>query len=194
MKASPQQLETYLKQVISDPKMDEAIKILMAYFKPLALQKNRFFVKEGAICKYFCYVSSGILQHFIEVNGEEKTTYLALKNTCTSALKSFREEIPSRKNIKALTDCELWVITHDDFESLMQLQPVFRTFYHNLIENQIYRIDDHRINLLTLSPEERYLKLLGNDPQMVREIPLKYLASFLGISIRHLSRIRKNAI
>ncbi len=53
-------------------------------------------------------------------------------------------------------------------------------------------IDDYRIDLLTLTPEERYKKLLATEPKLLQEVPLHYLASFLGISNRHMSRIRKN--
>ena len=58
-------------------------------------------------------------------------------------------------------------------------------------EKQICLIDDYRIDLLTLTPEERYKKLLTNEPKLLQEVPLHYLASFLGISSRHMSRIRK---
>jgi CRP-like cAMP-binding protein len=156
------------------------------------LTKNSFFVKEGEVCTYFCYVEEGVLQHYIDTPEGEKTTYLALKNTSTSALKSFKSNIPSRKNIKSLCDTRLWVITLEDFNSLMEVNEGFSTFYHNLIENQIFLIDDYRIDLLILSPEERYKKLILNDPKLLNQVPLHYLASFLGISTRHMSRIRKN--
>ncbi len=77
-------------------------------------------------------------------------------------------------------------------ERLINENEAFNKFYYNLIENQIYLIDDYRIDLLTLTPEERYKKLLLNDPHLLQLVPLHYLASFLGISSRHMSRIRKN--
>ena len=132
------------------------------------------------------------MQHSIDVLGEEKTTYLGLKNSSTSALNSFMTNVPSRKNIKAISDCDLWVITSEDFSNLLKYNRAFKAFYYKLIEKQIYRIDDYRIDLLTLTPEERYQKLLQNEPNLLQEVPLHYLASFLGISSRHMSRIRKN--
>lgn len=62
----------------------------------------------------------------------------------------------------------------------------------DLTEKQICLIDDYRIDLLILTPEERYQKLLATEPSLLQEVPLDYLASFLGISSRHMSRIRKN--
>lgn len=184
--------ETYLFTVINDKTLTPLIPEILNTFSQIQLSKNELFVTKDTTCKYFCYIESGILQHALLVADEEKTTYLALKNSCTAALNSFKNKIPSRKNIKAITDCTLQVITIQDFEHLMQSNKAFYTFYYNLIENQIYKIDDYRIDLLTLTPEERYQKLLLNEPTLLQKVPLHYLASFLGISLRHMSRIRKN--
>lgn len=165
---------------------------IKSHFKAVVLKKNDFFVKQGAVCAYFCFIEEGILQHAITINEEEKTTYLSLKNSFTSSLKSFLNQTPSRKNIKALHDCKIWVVTRKEFEDLMQFNTAFQTFYFKLIEKQICLIDDYRIDLLALTPEERYLKLLENEPKLLNEVPLHYLASFLGISTRHMSRIRRN--
>lgn len=184
--------EIYLYTVINDPSLHHLIPEIIGTFRHIHLSKNDLFVRKGTICNHFCYIESGILQHSLQVLDEEKTTYLALKNSCTAALKSFKNKVPSRKNIKAITDCDLQVITIQEFEYLMQNNKAFYTFYYNLIENQIYKIDDHRIDLLILTPEERYHKLLQNEPALLQKVPLHYLASFLGISLRHMSRIRKN--
>lgn len=165
---------------------------IIGSFQSLKLKKNSYLVKEGETCKYFCFIESGILQHSIEVLGEEKTTFLALRNSFTSSLYSFLNQAPSRKNIKAIVDCELWVVDLKTFKNLIQNNPAFHRFYYDLIEKQICLIDDYRIDLLTLTPEERYKKLLQTEPKLLQEVPLHYLASFLRISTRHMSRIRKN--
>lgn len=185
-------LYKYLQLVINDTSLNEFIVELQTSFTLIELKKNEFLVKENAICPYFCFVESGILQHSIDVDEEEKTTYLALKNTVTSSLYSFLFQKPSRKSIKAIFDCKLWVLDLITFQNLKEKNEAFRHFYYNLIEKQICLIDDYRIDLLTLTPEERYKKLLATEPQLIQQVPLHYLASFLGISSRHMSRIRKN--
>lgn len=163
-------------------------------FEIIHLKKNEFFVKEGEVCLNFCYLQCGILQHSINVLNEEKTTYLALRNTVTTSLNSFLFEKPSRKNIKAIAECKLWVVDLKKFKDLIENNKAFHQFYYNIIEKQICLIDDYRIDLLTLTPEERYKKLLTTAPKLLQEVPLHYLASFLGISSRHMSRIRKNIL
>lgn len=184
----------YLNQVI-DSDNDEFYDLILEVknkFTILHLKKNEYFVKEGAVCLHFCFVESGILQHSVSVLEEEKTTYLALRNTVTSSLNSFLLKKPSRKSVKAIADCKLWIVDIETFKSLIKNNKAFNQFYYNLIERQICLIDDYRIDLLTLTPEERYKKLLATEPKLLQEVPLHYLASFLGISSRHMSRIRKN--
>ena len=192
MNESRNNFEAYLKVIINDTLLENQVASILSSFSFLNLTKNQFFAEEGKICKYFCFVESGILQHSIEILGEEKTTYLALTNSSTTALNSFKNRIPSRKNIRALCDCNLWVVDFENFAQLLKNNSAFNRFYYNLIENQIFLIDDYRIDLLTLTPEERYKKLLVNEPKFLQQVPLHYLASFLGISSRHMSRIRKN--
>jgi CRP-like cAMP-binding protein len=192
MNESRNTFEAYLKDIINDAHLDDEVEAILDSFSFSNLSRNQFFVKEGAICTHFCFVESGILQHSIEVLGEEKTTYLALPNSSTTALNSFKNRVPSRKNIRALCDSDLWVIDFENFVRLLKNNTAFNRFYYNLIENQIFLIDEYRIDLLTLTPEERYKKLLVNEPKFIQQVPLHYLSSFLGISSRHMSRIRKN--
>lgn len=192
METSKNILTQHIQNIVNDKTLNGFIPEIIQCFQEFSLLKNEFFVKEGEICPYFCFIESGILQHSILASGEEKTTYLALKHSFTSSLKSYLQQTSSPKNIKALSACILWVINVNDFKFLLKNNKAFHQFYYNLIENQIFLIDDYRIDLLTLSPEERYTKLLVNEPELLQEVPLHYLASFLGISTRHMSRIRKN--
>ena len=187
-------LNSYINSFIVHNQYDnqELVKQIVDNFQSIVLKKNEYLVHEDEICPLFCYIERGILQHAILVDGEEKTTYLALRDSVTSSLNSFLNKIPSRKSIKAISECNLKVIDLESFQKLMINNEIFKQFYHNLIEKQIMLIDDYRIDLLILTPEERYKKLLLTEPNLLQEVPLHYLASFLGISTRNMSRIRKN--
>jgi CRP-like cAMP-binding protein len=161
-------------------------------FVQKTFKKNHYLVTEGGVCPYFCFIESGILQHAITVDGIEKTTYLALRYSATSSLYSFLNQSPSRKDVKAIVNSIIWTIDLKTFKTLLSKNDVFRQFYYNLLERQICLIDDYRIDLLTMTPEERYRKLLATEPILLQQVPLRYLASFLGISQRHMSRIRQN--
>ena len=189
---SSESFALYFKTILKNDLLESEMQKAMQSFDKIVLKKNDFFVEENKICNHFCFVESGILQHAIVVQEEEKTTYLALKNSVTTSLNSFLQQVPSRKSIKAIADATLYIVTLEVFNDLIQNNQAFHQFYYNLIEKQICLIDDYRIDLLTLTPEERYKKLLLNETKLLQEVPLHYLASFLGISTRHMSRIRKN--
>ena len=185
----------YLNLVLGEgaDRLSALIGQILIAFERKPVRKNEVLVREGETCRFFCFVESGILQHSVLVSGEEKTTYLALRQSVTSSLNSFLHKVPSRKSVRAIADGVIWTINLETFQKLLKDNPAFRQFYHNLIERQICLIDDYRIDLLTMTPEERYQKLLATEPKLLREVPLHYLASFLGISARHMSRIRQNA-
>ena len=146
-------------QLFVDCKTDEMVREINAARDSFAishLKKNDFFVKEGEVCQHFCFVESGILQHSILIDDEEKTSYLALRNSVTTSLNSFLFQKPSRKSIKAIADCKLWIVDLKTFKNLIENNKAFHQFYYNVIEKQICLIDDYRIDLLTLTPEERY--------------------------------------
>lgn len=175
----------------SSENLRTSLKPFRSSFQEITLKKNDFLVKQGEVCPYFCFIDEGVLRHTIEIDGQEKTTYLGMQNTVTAALNSFLLQQPSRKSIKALFDCRLWIMNQAVFLELRENNPDFYKFYYNLIEKQLCLIDEYRLDLLTLSPEERYQKLLENEPKLIHDIPLHYLSSLLGISDRHMSRIRK---
>ncbi|MBD3582124.1 Crp/Fnr family transcriptional regulator [Flavobacterium selenitireducens] len=175
-------------------KLQDLIELPNSGFRDLRLKKNEFLVPEGEICRYFCLIKTGILQHAITVSGEEKTTYIGMANSITSSLGSFLFQKPSRKSVKALSDTHLLVIDRENFGKLLAENPEFHKCYYELLERQLCLIDDYRIDLLTLSPEDRYAKLLETEPDLIKEVPLHHLASFLGISTRHMSRIRKSVL
>ena len=109
MQASKTNFEIYLKSVLNAKDLEYLIPEVLDNFQLLELQKNDYFVEAGSVCKYFCYIESGILQHSIDVLGDEKTTYLALKNSLTSALNSFKNKVPSRKSDALFAFCETFL-------------------------------------------------------------------------------------
>ncbi len=153
--------------------------------------KGDYFIEEGQVCRHLGFVENGLFQYYLLLDGEEKTTYTCSTNSLIVSLVSLFKEVNSRINIRALKKSKVYLI---DKKSLIELQdevPGFKDFYIALIEWQIGCIDETRLDAITLSPTQRYQKLLENEPHLLQEVPLKYIASILGVTERHLSRIRK---
>ncbi|NDI99086.1 Crp/Fnr family transcriptional regulator [Flavobacterium sp. LaA7.5] len=166
--------------------------IICDSFTGLSIKKNNFFVEEGKISLHLAFIESGIFQYYVAcLDGVNRTTYVAHENNFLASLLSFLNEIPSREYIKAMTDATLYVIDKKNLQQLLSEIDNFKHFYIRLLEWQLVCIDKSRLDLLLLSPEQRYENIMRDEPHLLEKIPLNYLASMLGITPRHLTRIRK---
>lgn len=154
--------------------------------------KNDYVTEEGKTSRYLGYVESGVFQYFVNIDGEEKTTYVSIEKTFLASVMSFVSESPALENIRALTDGSISMISRSNLKQLIEELPAFKNFYINLLEAAVCGIDESRHDLIVLNAEQRYEKMLRKQPQLLQQIPLQLLASILGITPRHLSRIRNN--
>jgi CRP/FNR family transcriptional regulator, anaerobic regulatory protein len=155
------------------------------------LDKNSLFVKEGKTSKQIAFLEKGLLQYFsITDKGEERTTYVTLPNNFAASLLSYLSEVPARENIRAITASVIWTIEKKDMQNLQQEVPAFNAFYIRLLEWQICCIDKGKFDLITLSAEDRYAKMMKEEPEVLQQVPLQYIASMMGMTPRHLSRLR----
>ena len=182
-----EELRNYLHENGFDVAAQTAV---IAQFNQRELSKSKLFAQEGRVCDKLAFVERGWFQFFCDRNGDELTTYTAGPGDYLVSLSSFLKQQPARESIRALTDSTIWVIPQPAFIQLRQDLPAFETFYVALLEDQINCIEESRYNLLTLTAEQRYQKLMADEPHLLQEVPLHYLASILGVTPRHLSRIR----
>ena len=164
-------------------------KILTA-FELQHFKKNDFVVEEGKTSGYIGFVETGMFQYYVIKDGEERTTYVSIANTFFSSVLSFISETPALENIKALVDGSISMINKKNLKMLVEEIPMFKNFYIGLLEATICGIDASRHDLIVLSGEQRYEKMLKEEPHLLQQIPLQHLASLLGVTPRHLSRIR----
>ena len=169
----------------------EVVQILAA-FTAIKISKGAFFVEEGKTSQYMGFIEKGFLQYYIILDGEEKTTYYTGKNSFVASLASFLNQIPAKENIRAVMDTDILVIERKKLQQLQHDIPTFKTFYVGLLEWQICCIDESRLDAIMLNAQQRYEKMLEKEPDLIQQIPLQYLASILGVTPRHLSRIRNN--
>lgn len=161
-------------------------------FKGKKIAKGDYFVEEGKTSKHLAFITKGLFQYFYLKDGKEITTYVTGENTFLVSLISFYKQQPSKENVRALADSELLAIHYTDLQKLKKESEAFKTFYINAMEDLVVAMDETRSNLIILTAEERYALLLKEEPGLLQQIPLQYLASILGVTPRHLSRIRNN--
>ncbi len=183
-------MKDYLKSfhLLTDDEIDE----VLALGKYKSLAKGDFFVKEGAVCKEIAFVVSGTFRSFYySSEGEEITYCFTFSNNFITAYSSFLSQEKTMENIQALTNIELFVIPKHEITKLEKKSNNWVKFLKLMAEQEYIKMEKRIFMLQKEKAEKRYADLLANKPEYLQEIPLSYLASYLGITQRHLSRIRK---
>lgn len=165
---------------------------LASLVKVKHLKKNELFVDEGEIARYIAFTNKGYLRVYYNLDGEEITRDITPLHSFATALPSFVSESPSFEIIRAITDCELIIIHKKDLEFLYAKYPNWERFGRKITEEMFVESQRRVYSFITEPADERYKKLMKQYPDMIREIPLKYLADFIGIKLQSLSRLRKS--
>ncbi|WP_298534907.1 Crp/Fnr family transcriptional regulator [uncultured Algibacter sp.] len=157
------------------------------------IKKGDFFIKEGYTCKEIGFVISGIFRSFYYSSLEEEVTYcFTFSNSFISAYSSFLSQTKTAENIQALTDAELLIIPKEEILKLERSNINWLKFFKCIAEQEYIKMEQRIFILQKENAEKRYNDLMINNPEYLQLIPLNYLASYLGITQRHLSRIRAN--
>lgn len=170
---------------------DDTLHDVLLYFKPLHLAKGDFWVKSGQICTQLAYVSKGLLRTWYTAKEQEVTHWISDEGYFDTALSSFTYKTPSRWNLQAITDCELFVIECDAHQHLMAKYAAWMAFENHALVYAYLGLEERMFSHLYMTAQERYDKLLTDRRQLVLRAPLQYLASMLGMKPETLSRLRK---
>ena len=155
------------------------------------INTNETLIKTGETAKEAYFLKSGMMVMIYEKKGKNYIRDFIFDNTPAVAFPSFFNEEPSRYSIKTLTSCTLEVITKRDYIKACIKIPKMKSIALTATNHGHMTLEKRFEAILTLTPEERYIDLLKNNPSMVNQIPIGLIASYLGISIQSLSRIRR---
>jgi CRP-like cAMP-binding protein len=159
-----------------------------------SFSKNKMLLKGGSICVYTYVVLEGCIRKYYLKNGMEITSEFIFPGEMAVSVSSFLQQQPSNEFIQAIEPTEVMMIPYSLFE-LMQNNnsEIVKTNFNLLAEYTLWL--ERRLHHIQLhSAKERYQMLLQTQPQRVQKIPLTYIASYLGITLETLSRIRSQII
>ena len=169
---------------------DSELKTIMPYFEPKKYKKKTTLLDVGKVSNEVFYLIKGCIRLYCEKDGEEFSTYFFTENMFAGSYDSFLSRKPSKVAIETLEECEVLVLTHEAQEKLYDIFPKMNEFIRKAIEQRFVLLHDLFISYLLNSPEERYLMLQKDRPELLQRIPQHQIASFLGITPVSLSRIR----
>ena len=156
------------------------------------LKKGSFFINEGKLSTEVAFINTGILRSFFTPESGEEITYcISFPNSLMAAYSAFITGLPTLENIQAIADSELLIIQKHDVDKLLETSPNWVRFFKIIAEQQYLELEKRLFLFQKEKAKKRYTDLLENQANYVLQIPLQYLASYLGITPRHLSRLRK---
>ena len=171
---------------------EKEVESVKEFVQIIQLNKNEIFIREGEIANEIAFTNSGYLRVYYNHEGEEITRDITPLHSFATALPSFVSQKPSFEIISAITDCELFVIRKEDLEFLYLKYPKWERLGRRIIEEMFVESQRRIYSFITETAETRYKRILKQYPDMIRDVPLKYIADFLGIKLQSLSRLRKN--
>lgn len=161
----------------------------------VSFKKGDFLLKKGQIAKkYFC-VEKGLIRSYVyDYEGNDITTGFVGENEIAIDVVSLFHGIPAVEYFQALTDCECYSIRLDEFQVLYHSCKGLNEWGRVWMSGSLFELKQRTISMITDSASERYKALQERHPQILQQSPLKFIASYLGITDTSLSRIRKELV
>jgi len=157
------------------------------------ISKKSAFLKKGQIENYISFIEKGEVRLYIPKEDEEKeiTFGFSFQEEFVSAYDSFLTQSPSTYQLEALVDTTLWSISYSDLQEVYATTRIGNTMGRFVAERLFLIKSKREQSLLNETSEQRYLNLFKDRPNVIKQIPLKYIASYIGVTPQALSRIRK---
>lgn len=170
---------------------EETMELISRKYTLVKYKKGDVILKPGEVCTWTAFVLEGIVRYYHTANGREHIGQFYFPGMVVSDYVSYVQGSESRISIDAVKDCSLAFINKEDSEILREKIPGYLEMILKYL-NQTYITNfDRNSSMILDSAESRYLKLIKNRPEILQQIPLFMVASYLGITPEVLSRIRK---
>lgn len=187
------QLKSYLKHfaIFSEEEIEQVLPL----FSKRLVEKGTLFIREGQLCSEVAFIEKGIFRSFYtSKSGEEITYCFRFQNEFMTAYSAFITGKKSLENFQSVSKGELLVIQKREIDQLAEKNPNWMLFLKVVAEQQYLELEERVFQLQRDSAQERYQSLIDNQPEYIQQISGQHLASYLGITQRHLSRIRKQVV
>ena len=182
------ELDNFIKSIVD--LTDKELFSITSSFTPKTIKKGKYLLKAGDICKDFIFIKTGCIRMFYLSDSIEISAWFSLSNSMAMEVQSFITQAPSICFLQTIEDSEIYTLSKTKLEDLYRTQPKTQELMRKIWESALVLVIPRFSSLQNDTAEKRYLELL-KKPELMRQIPQKYLASFIGVTPTSLSRIRK---
>lgn len=182
----------FLHQIFKPENFTAAeMQLILQQYEEVHFSKGDFLIEQGKTTNYYYFLERGFLRScVIDLEGNDITTKFFSTGAIVIDWNSYFLKKPSREDVQAITDGTCWKITFENFMKLFHLEPFREVGRTRLIKNY-FELKNHTVSVIADPAKERYLQLIQSTPELVQNVPLKHIATYLGITDTSLSRIRK---
>ena len=163
------------------------------HFKRLEVPAKTILLEEGEISKRLFIIEKGCIRVWFNNNGKDLTTQFFFENQSVASIESFMKKMPSPVVIETIESSVIWWISKNDLDKILEEIkeiPELRDRFINMLFERTFDYMKHFVSFIKDSPAQRYLNLIEERPQVLQRVPQHYIASYLGVSTVHLSRIK----
>ncbi len=170
---------------------EEDLKIIFSQYLKIEFAKNDYLIKEGTTANYYYFMEAGFARSYvIDLDGNDISTKFFSSTDIIIDWHSYFLKTKCRENVQAISPCTAWKISFENFMKLFHIES-FREVGRTRLVNNYFELKTHSVSVIADPAKERYLNLLKTKPDIVQNVPLKQIATYLGITDTSLSRIRK---
>ncbi|MGE6352800.1 Crp/Fnr family transcriptional regulator [Flavobacterium sp. NPDC079362] len=176
---------------------DERWSSYIKCFNRIEIPTKTVLLEEGEISKKLFIIEKGCIRVWFNNNGKDLTTQFFFENQSVASIESFMKKFPSPVVIETIEPSIIWWIHKDDLDKILEEIkeiPELRDRLINMFFERTFDYMKHFVSFIKDSPIQRYLNLIKERPQVIQRVPQHYIASYLGISTVHLSRIKSKLV
>lgn len=174
---------------------DEEKAIVISHLQQKSYKRKQLLLREGEVCRYSTFVTSGCLRSYtVDKNGMEHVLSFAPADWWMADMYSLFSQKPGNLNIEALEDTDTILLAKTAQEKLYAEVPKFERFFRILIEKSLVASQQRLMDNLSLTAEERYNLFCKRYPTLIDHLPLKHIASYIGVTPEFFSRMRAGRV
>lgn len=167
---------------------------VLSRWQKVDFKKGEFLIEQGQVEPYFYVVVSGVQRLFFDGAHEEHTLGFSYDGSWSGGFASFISGLPSDFSVEALSDSQLWRIAREDYFNLYQEVPVLERWGRLILEELLMQRSIREQEMMSLSAEDRYKKLLERSRHLLQLVPQKHIASYLKMTPETFSRLRRKGL
>jgi CRP-like cAMP-binding protein len=154
-------------------------------------EKNEVLIEQGSIPKRLAFIIQGAVRtYYIDSSGNENTIAFRFENEPLVPFESFIQQTPTVINAVTLEPTVLIWTSHSEFTAFLESFPKYEKVLREIISKSLFMQSEQMRLLRITSSRERYEMLCKLRPEVIQRVPLKHIASYLGMALETLSRVR----